>query len=81
MRPDETKSKDVWTYIDIHESKVICCYIDLNFSVCKIIEFTLKSLKEMLEALGLSQVVTKWKSLEDLMSPNTTEDISQKNFF
>ena len=31
----------------------------MNFSVCKIIEFTLKSLKEMLEALGLSQVVNK----------------------
>ena len=44
-----------------------------EFSVCKIIEFTLKSLKEILKALGLSQVVTKWKSLEDLMSPNTTK--------
>ena len=50
------------------------------FSV-KIIEFTLKSLKEMLKALGLSQVVTKWKSLEDLTSPNTTEASTAKNFF
>ena len=32
-----------------------------------------KSLKEMLEALGLS--------LEDLMSPNTTEAFTTKNFF
>ena len=51
-------------HILIHESKVICHYIDLNFSVCKIIGFTLKSLKEMLNALGLSQVVTKRKPLK-----------------
>ena len=56
-------------HILTYESKIICHYIDLHFSVCKIIEFTLKSLKEMLQALGLSQVVTKWKSLEDLTSP------------
>ena len=37
----------------------IVLYIDLDFSACKIIEFTLKSLKEMLKALGLSQLVTK----------------------
>ena len=67
-------------HILTHESKVICCYIDLNFSVCKIIEFTLKSLKEMLKALGLSQVVTKWKSLEALTSPNTTKALAIKNF-
>ena len=36
----------------------------MNFSVCKIIEFTLKSLKEMLKALGLSQLVSKRKSTE-----------------
>ena len=36
--------------------KVICHYMDLNFLACKIIECTLKSLKEMLKALGLSQV-------------------------
>ena len=35
MWPDVTKSKDVWTYIDT-KSKVICYYIDLNFSVCTI---------------------------------------------
>ena len=58
----------------------MCHYIDLNFSVCKIIEFTLKSFKEMLEALGLSQVVTKWKSLEALTSPNTTEALATKKF-
>ena len=34
----------------------------------------------MLEALGLSQVVTKWKSLEALMSPNTTKALVTKNF-
>ena len=44
--------------------KFICHYIDLNFSVCKIIGFTLKSLKEMLKALGLSQVVTNRKATE-----------------
>ena len=33
-------------------------YIDLNLSVCKIIGFTLKSLKEMLEVLGLSHAIT-----------------------
>ena len=32
--------------------------------MCKIIGFTLKSLKEMFEALGLSQVVTKRKPTE-----------------
>ena len=64
--------------------------------MCKIIEFTLKSLKEMLKALGLSQVVTKRKlneacrngdrsskphySLEALMSRNTTEAFATKNF-
>ena len=79
-----------------HESKVICHYIDLNLLVCKIIEFTLKSLKEMLKALGLSQVVNKRKpieacrngdrsskphySLEALMLPNTTEASTAKNF-
>ena len=52
----------------------------MNFSVCKILEFTLNSLKEMLEALGLSQVVTKGKSLEALMSPNATEALATKNF-
>ena len=36
MWPDITKSKNVWT-INIY-------YIDLKFSVCKIIEFTLKTL-------------------------------------
>ena len=41
---------------------------------------TLKSLKEMLKALGLIQVVTKWKILEDLVSPNTTEALATKNF-
>ena len=51
-------------HILTHESKVICCDIDLNFSVCKIIEFTLKSLKEMLKTLGLGQVVTKRKPIE-----------------
>ena len=71
--------------------------MDLNFSVCKIMEFTLKSLKEMLEALGLSQVVNKRKptkacrngnrsskpyySLEALTSPNTTKAFDTKNFF
>ena len=60
-----------------HENKVICWYIDLNFSVCKIIGFTLKSLKEMLRALGLSQVVTKENSQKlaematDPVSPTT----------
>ena len=44
--------------------KVICHCIDLNFSVGKIKEFTLKSLKEMLKALGLSQVVTKKNHLK-----------------
>ena len=68
MWPDITKSKDV-KHTLTYESKIICCYIDLNFSACKIIEFTLKSLKEILEALDLSQVVTKWKSREDLTSP------------
>ena len=79
-----------------HESKVICHYIDLNFSACKIIEFTLKSLKVMLEAIGVSQVVNKRKpieacrngnrsskphySLEDFMSPNTTEASTTRNF-
>ena len=97
MRPDITKSKNVWTYILAYKSKIICCYIDLNFSVCKIIEFTLKSLKEMLKALGLSQVVNKRKpteafrngdrsskphySLEALTSPNTTEASTAKNFY
>ena len=38
--------------------------MDLNFSACKIIGFTLKSLKEMLKALGPSQVVTKRKCTE-----------------
>ena len=38
--------------------------MDLNFSVCKIIGFTLESLKEMLKALSLSQVVTKRKPTE-----------------
>ena len=56
MWPDIPKSKNVWTF-NVY-------YIDLNFSACKIIEFTLKSLKEMLEALGLSQVVTKRKPIE-----------------
>ena len=51
-------------HILTHESKVICRYIDLNFSACIFIGFTLKSLKEMLEALGLSQVVTKRKPTE-----------------
>ena len=52
--------------------------MDLNFSVYKIIGFTLKSLKEMLKALGLSQVVTKRKSLKlgevvpDLLQKSTT---------
>ena len=32
--------------------------------MCKIIGFTLKSLKEMLKALGLSQVVIKGKTTE-----------------
>ena len=32
--------------------------IDLNLSVCKIKEFTLKFLKEMLEVLGLGQAIT-----------------------
>ena len=54
MWPGITKSKNVWTF-NIY-------YIDLNFSVCKIIEF--KSLKEILEVLGLSQVVTKRKLTE-----------------
>ena len=49
-------------HILTHKSKVICHYIDLNCSVCKIIEFTLKSLKEMLKALGLSQEVNKKKT-------------------
>ena len=43
-------------HILTYKSKIVCHYIDLNFSVCKIIEFTIKSLKEMLEALGLSQM-------------------------
>ena len=51
-------------HILTHKSKVMCCYIDLKFSVCKIIGFTLKSLKEMLKALGLSQVVAKEKPLK-----------------
>ena len=51
-------------HILTHKSKVIFHYIDLNFSVCKIIGFTLKSLKEMLKALGLSQVVTKKNPLK-----------------
>ena len=84
-------------HILTHKNKVICCYIDLNFSACKIIGFTLKSLKEMLAALGLSQVVTKRKpteacrngdrsskphySLEDLTSTNTTKASTTKNFF
>ena len=84
-------------HILTHKNKIICHYIDLNFSACKIIEFTLKSLKEMLEILGLSQVVTKRKpteacrngdrsskphySLEILMSPNTTIASTTKNFF
>ena len=38
------------------------------------------SLKELLKTLGLSQVVTKWKSLEDLTSPNTTKALATKNF-
>ena len=83
-------------HILTYESKVICHYIDLTFSVCKIIEFTLKSLKEMLKALGLSQVVNERKSteacrngnksskphysLEALTSPNTTEASTAKNF-
>ena len=67
-------------HILIYKSKVICHYTDLNFSLCKILEFTLKSLKEMLKALGLSQVVKEWKSLEDLTSPNTTEALATKNF-
>ena len=80
MRPDITKSEGIG-HIFTYESKIICCYIDPNFSVYKIIEFTLKSLKEMLEALGPGQVVTKWKSLEDLTSPNTTKASTAKNFF
>ena len=56
MWPDITKPKKVWTF-NIY-------YIDLNFSACKVIEFTLKSLKEMLKALGLSQAVTKRKPIE-----------------
>ena len=73
-----------------------CHYIDLNYSACKIIWFTLKSLKEMLKALGLNQVVTKRKPneacrnhnrsskphyiLEALMSPNITKAFATKNF-
>ena len=84
-------------HILTYNSKVTCRYTDLNFSACKIIEFTLKSLKEMLEALGLSQVVNKRQpteacrngnrsskphySLEALMSPNTTKASTGKNFF
>ena len=51
-----------------------------EFSSVQNYRFTLKSLKEMLKALGLSQVVTKWKSLEDLMSPNTTKALATKKF-
>ena len=50
-----TKSKNVWT-LNIY-------YIDLNFLLCKTIEFTLNPLT-MLKALGLSQVVTKRKPTE-----------------
>ena len=48
MRPNVAKSKNVWTYIDRHESKIICHYIDQNFPVCKFIEFSPKFLKELL---------------------------------
>ena len=57
-------------HILTHESKVIYHYIDLNSSACKIVEFTLKSLKEMLEALGLSQVVNKRKPTEACRNGN-----------
>ena len=93
MWPDVT----IFGHILTHECKVIFQYIDLNFSACKIIEFMLKSLKEVLKVLGLSQVVTKRKpteacrngdrsskphySLEALMSPNTTKASTAKNFF
>ena len=40
----------------------------------------LKSFKEMLKALGLSQVVTNQKSLEALTSPNATEAFATENF-
>ena len=79
-----------------HKSKVMCHYIDLNFSVCKIIGFTPKSPKEMLKALGLSQEVTKRKpteacrngnrsskphySIEALTSPNASKAFATKNF-
>ena len=44
--------------------------MDLNFLACNIAEFTLKSLKEMLKALGLSQVVTKRKPTEACRNGN-----------
>ena len=78
------------------ESKVMCHYIDLNFPACKIKEFTLKSLKEMLKSLVLSQIVTKRKpteayrngnrsckphySIEALTSPNATKAFATKKF-
>ena len=34
----------------------------------------------MLRALGLSQVVTNWKSLEAMASPNATEAFATENF-
>ena len=46
------------------KSEIISHYIDLNSSVCKIIEFSPKFLKEILKALGLSQVVSKRISTE-----------------
>ena len=64
-------------HILTYESKIICRYIDLNFSVCKIIEFTLRSLKEMLEALGLS----KMEKPRRFDITNTTKASTVKNFF
>ena len=51
----------MFKHILTHKSKVICHYIDLNFSVCKIIEFTLT---------GLSQVVNKRKPTEACRNGN-----------
>ena len=54
----------MFEHILTDESKFIYHYIDLNFPVCKIIEFAPQFLRELLYTLGLSQVVSKRVSTE-----------------